>query len=92
MSDPTVKAVEAKFRKAGFGPFQGNDRNNFRWAQAGDAIVDFIAQGERAVCLRVRRSTDKDDSMSDYSAGSFASSITQALRFASHINTGRWDR
>lgn len=90
MRSPTTKAVESAFRKAGFGPFQGTTFNNIRWSQAGDAVVDFIDQGGYAHCLRVRRCTDKDDMMSDYSAGSFANSIRQALRWAHQINTGEW--
>lgn len=38
-------------------------------------------QGGRAICLKVRRLNDIDDSQSDYSAGFFCDTIKEAINF-----------
>ena len=48
----------------------------------GNHVVDFIDQDGLIVCLRTRRITDVDSSHEDYSAGSWADSIKQAIRWA----------
>lgn len=86
----TIKAVESKFAKLG-GKFQRSEYNQIRWAQIGDAVVEYIAQGDAASCLSVRRCNDHHEWQSDYHEGSFCSSIRQAIRFVNGINTGRYE-
>lgn len=44
--------------------------------------VEFYDQEGRVICLRTRRITDHDDSLSDYSAGSWMRNITHAIATA----------
>jgi hypothetical protein len=49
-------------------------------------VIEFHRNGrsDEVICIKVRRPNDNDDSMRDYSAGSFADSITQAIRRAAN--------
>ena len=85
----TVKAVESKFGKLG-ARFHKNPHNSIKTAQLGDAVVEYIAQGDIAHCLSVRYSTDHHESQSDYHAGCFYDSIAQAIRAVNYINSGRY--
>jgi len=54
-----------------------------------DQELSFLANGgydekledRNAICIRVRGLNDKDDSMTDYCAGSFYSNITNAIKY-----------
>lgn len=53
-------------------------------------VIDFHPNGSNTpensiVCLRVRGIQDRDDMQSDYCAGSFCDSMTQALRWAARL-------
>lgn len=50
--------------------------------QIGRYVVSFIDQNGSAICINVRRETDHTDLQSDYFAGSWATNITQAIRWA----------
>jgi hypothetical protein len=48
-------------------------------------VIEFSRNGggsEEVVCIRVRAKTDHDDSMTDYCAGVYCDSITQAIRLS----------
>jgi len=47
-------------------------------------LIEYIRNGgsDNIICINVRRANDKHDSMSDYSAGTWADNITQAIRLA----------
>jgi len=48
-------------------------------------IIEFYQNGreDSIACIKVRHPADLDDSMTDYSAGTFCDNITQAIRLAS---------
>ena len=47
-------------------------------------VIEFCRNGrsEELTCIRVRRTNDLDDSMTDYCAGYFCDTITQAIKSA----------
>jgi hypothetical protein len=47
-------------------------------------VIEFFRNGhsKEITCINVRRPNDHHDSMTDYSAGSWANNITQAIRIA----------
>jgi hypothetical protein len=81
----TITNATRKLTKAGFTvsetypcAFQAT-KENFR------DVIEFRRNGggsENVVCIRVRRTNDLDDSMSDYSAGCFVNTITRAMKIA----------
>ncbi len=81
MRDPLSKSVIRKLTAQGWVFCHENNRY---WARkpGNPSVISFIDQGGDAICLRVRREDDQDDPQSDYSAGSYARSIKQALKFA----------
>ncbi len=81
MRDPLSKSVVRKLTAQGWVFCHENNRY---WARKpGNChLISFIDQGGDAICLRVRREDDHDDPQSDYSAGSYAHSIKDALRLA----------
>ena len=57
------------------------------WATINNHVVEFMRNGRLEddygiTCIRVRRATDKDDSMIDYFCGVWCDSLTQAIRLA----------
>ena len=44
-------------------------------------VCSWYAQNENAICVNVRRHNDHHDSQSDYTAGSFAHTIKQAVKW-----------
>lgn len=73
-----INAVK-KLNKAGFQITQNGNRYS---AQAGRNAIEFSQQGDDIVCIRVRSVNDKDDVMSDYSAGVFCNNLSQAIRLS----------
>jgi len=64
---------------------QKND-NNMYWVTGKEREISFIKNGgesQEAICIKVRRKNDYNDSQSDYFAGFFVDNITQALK---HFN------
>jgi len=62
--------------------FCHEDRRYWARKPGNPNVISFIDQFGDALCLRVRREDDQDDIQADYSAGSYADSIKQALRLA----------
>lgn len=62
-------------------PFCASIFNRFEYATTGTHEMSWINQNSEALCLKVRRLSDKDDMQSDYHAGSFASTLRQALNW-----------
>lgn len=50
-------------------------------AEVNNYLVELTTQDNEVSVIRVRRATDIDDPMSDYSAGSFFDNLNQVLRF-----------
>ena len=85
MRDPLSKSVVRKLTAQGWVFCHERVMGSVRyWARKPGNLhlISFIDQGGNAICLRVRREDDQDDPQSDYSAGSYAHSIKQALRLA----------
>ena len=60
-------------------------------ARFGSWLVEFLANGRwhddaDITCIRVRKQNDLDDSMSDYSAGSFRDNLKQAIESAQRLD------
>lgn len=58
------------------------------WGELNRYVVEFCVNGRieddrDIVCIRIRSKKDKDDSMTDYCAGTWCDSLTQAIRMAS---------
>jgi hypothetical protein len=49
----------------------------------GQNVIEFAQNGRsnEITCISTRRSSDKDDLMTDYFAGTFHDNITQAIKF-----------
>lgn len=60
-----------------------NDGSLFSAAKNGQ-VIEFYRNGrsDDICCVRLRRTTDKDDIVTDYSAGVFCDNITQAIKVA----------
>lgn len=62
------------------------NNGNHYCAVIGEKEVSFYRNGpemtDSAICFRVRRLNDHDDSNADYTAGSFRDNLTQAIRSA----------
>ena len=72
-----------KLERAGFKVTE--TEYSFVAEKAGCRLIEFHRNGggsESVVCIRTRRKTDKDDSMTDYCAGVFHKNITQAIESA----------
>ena len=76
-----MKATNAlkKLTKAGFVVTQSGNRYS---AQAGRNVIEFHQQDEDIICIRVRSVNDRDDVMSDYSAGTWCDNLSQAIHLA----------
>ena len=60
-------------------------------AKFGRWVVEFNSNGRwhddaDIVCIKVRKDNDHDDSMSDYSAGSFRDNLKQAIESAQRLD------
>lgn len=82
MSDPKTVSLMTRLQKKGVQVNLPKEGAPHFWAEINGNIIDWFDQGGFAICLRVRRVHDKDDSQSDYCAGSFAHSIKQAMEWA----------
>ena len=74
----TQNAIKAMV-KAGLKITQSGNRY---FGDAPEQTISFIDQQGSAICLKVTAHGDVSDSQSDYSAGSYASSMKQALQWA----------
>ncbi len=63
-----------------YGDVQQDGRGKY-WLQHSGYTVSVIDQAGEALCIRVRHSSDKDDLLTDYFAGSYFSSIKKALKY-----------
>ncbi len=54
-------------------------------ATYGTWMVEFYDQDGDVICLRARRHTDRDESQSDYSAGSWFDSLRRCIDFAKRM-------
>jgi hypothetical protein len=57
----------------------------------GKWVVEFLANGRwhddaDITCIKVRKHNDHDDSMTDYSAGSFRDTLTAAIKSAKRLS------
>ncbi len=89
---PLLCSVERACRRAGF-DVADDGRGRFRATREGLlACVEWLRNGssDRAVCLRARRLSDRDDAASDYAAGAFCDSIRGAIRMAEKMDA--WAR
>lgn len=78
-----VKNAIKKLEKAGFEITESGVF--FSAKKPGSRLVEFSRNGggsEEVVCIRTRMATDIDDPMTDYCAGCWHDTITQAIRFA----------
>lgn len=79
----TAQNAAKKLTKAGFTVIEINGL--FQASKEGcQDVIEYFRNGrsEEIVCINVRRPNDNHDSMSDYSAGSWADNITHAIRLA----------
>jgi sulfatase maturation enzyme AslB (radical SAM superfamily) len=79
-----MKVINAikKLEKAGFEVI--NDASRYS-ARRGNDIIEFIKNGgdsDQAICIRIMSASDRDDLMTDYSAGTFCDNLSQAIRIA----------
>ena len=74
----TINAIK-KLEKSGFQVVQTGNRCT---AQGNQHVIGFFNQSGNSTCINVRNQIDRDDSMSDYSAGVFCNNITQAIKLA----------
>ena len=79
----TLAGAANKLNKAGFKTI-GEGCNRFKATRDGSRVIEFHVSGTsgHVDLIRVRRETDRDDSMTDYCAGHFASNITRAIKSA----------
>lgn len=83
----TITAVKSKLLKAGYTIAETS--GSFRATKANfHSCIEWHRNGKSddASCLRARQLRDKDDSMSDYTAGSFCDSIKYALDLADRMH------
>lgn len=82
----TIANATRKVEKAGFKVTQNPNNGQFYVARRDgfSQVVEFTRNGhsDDVATIRVRRESDKDDSMSDYCAGMFYDNIAQAIRAA----------
>lgn len=66
-----------KLKKNGYKVTSNDSRHT---ALKGQQVIEFASQDGRVLYVRSRGVNDKDDIMTDYSAGVFYDNITQAIR------------
>jgi hypothetical protein len=79
----TTTNAAKKLTKAGF--TVSEIKGSFQASHPATAyIIEYIRNGgsDNIICINVRRANDKDDSMTDYFAGTWVDNITQAIRLA----------
>jgi len=72
-----------KLEKAGFEVIKDAARYS---ARRKNDIIEFIQNGggsDQAICIRIMSANDRDDMMTDYSAGTYCDNLSQAIRLAS---------
>ena len=70
-----------KLNKSGF--VVSNAGNRYSAKKVGlKYVVEFINQETSVLCIRVRQENDNDNSMVDYSAGTWCDNLTQAISLA----------
>ena len=70
-----------KLNKSGFEVI--NNGNRYQAKKVGlKYVVEFINQETSVLCIRVRQENDNDNSMVDYSAGTWCDNLTQAISLA----------
>jgi len=69
-----------KLVKAGFAIDQTS--GNFFNATRDTNVISFFVQQGETICIKIRSKNDKDCAMTDYSAGIFCSTVTQAIKLA----------
>jgi hypothetical protein len=73
----------AKLHRAGFQiTLEPDSASRFVATNASPHLIEFLSQGNEVTLIRVRRKNDRDDSMTDYSAGVFVPNITRAIAIA----------
>lgn len=79
-------SLKNKLEKAGHKVLQGkNGRTNFFYCNGSEYVVSWYKYTDIASCVQVRRHNDHNDSMSDYSAGFFPTTIKLVLKYISKI-------
>jgi hypothetical protein len=79
----TTTNAAKKLTKAGF--TVSEIKGSFQASHPATAyIIEYIRNGgsDNIICINVRTTNDKDDSMTDYFAGTWVDNITQAIRLA----------
>jgi len=74
----TINAIK-KLEKSGFQVIQTGNRCI---AKGNQHVISFFNESGNIACINVRNQNDRDDLMSDYSAGVFCDNITQAIKLA----------
>lgn len=89
MATYKIKSIEAKLTKAGYIITRDDIGRYCASKPDGLSVIEYFRNGreEDYTCsIRVRRKADLDDSMSDYFAGSFATSIKDAIELAGKMH------
>ena len=80
-----MKLANAIKKLSQYGEVQKNSTGKY-WVIIGEYEVSFRRNGfgedPSITCEHTRKLTDKDDSQSDYFAGSYRDNLTQAIKFA----------
>ena len=80
----TTKNAIAKLQKT-FGTVNVDNNGQYSVSNRGWVLSFYnngrLEEGSEICCINVRRESDHDDICSDYSAGSFANSLTMAIRW-----------
>jgi hypothetical protein len=72
-----------KLHRAGFRVTEkSNAPGRFVAINTSPYLIEFLSQRGEITLIRVRRGSDQDDVMRDYSAGMFVDNITQAIAIA----------
>ncbi len=77
--------AEQALKKAGMEPRwskYNSEGNSQLWAKYKNMVIEVYGNHGRFVTINVRRNGDVDNPTADYFAGSYASSIAQAIRWA----------
>jgi hypothetical protein len=80
----TTANATKKLTKAGFTVSETRPGYYHAAKPTTPSVIEYFRNGrsDQVVCINVRHVADKHDSQSDYCAGTFADSITQAIRLA----------
>jgi hypothetical protein len=80
----TTTNAAKKLTKAGFTLKETRPGSYHAYSPSTAYVIEYFRNGssDSITCICVRRFDDKHDSQSDYSAGVWADTITQAIRLA----------